>query len=412
MIIVILEIYEHYIIDRKRGDIKMFQMIQKEKVESAKFTPEKNEFGRSFQKKSSAEAFLKSNQPNIFTSASHTEDNKHRLLQKDKRIIKQRKQNTSNFSQNGLPEQLKNNIENMSGYGMENVRVHYNSSKPAQLQALAYTQGLDIHIAPGQEKHLPHEAWHVVQQMQGRVHPTIQMHNALINDNPMLEQEADRMGEKAIQGKFINCPITEKPLNYLYIQKKAKTYYNTYVLNVDNNGNITNGEAVRIAPPVSTFANKLTGKVYTGGHLMKREYGGLDNFQNVVPWSAEVEENYTTNFENRYENDLQQNYKNKSCNFNAKVVYGNIINANNHEIKKMGKRLKHKGISVASDIEIIEELLNYFPKEVKVSVGSSHFEKTGSTNFGFDIMKKEDVEAIISQFSNTDFNNIRDSFRT
>lgn len=109
---------------------------------------------------------------------------------------------------------------------------------------------------------------------------------------------------------------------------------------------------------------------------------------------------------------MQQNYKNKSCNFNAKVVYGNIINANNHEIKKMGKRLKHKGISVASDIEIIEELLNYFPKEVKVSVGSSHFEKTGSTNFGFDIMKKEDVEAIISQFSNTDFNNIRDSFRT
>ena len=29
--------------------------------------------------------------------------------------------------------------------------------------ALAYAQGSDIHLAPGQEQHLPHEAWHVVQ---------------------------------------------------------------------------------------------------------------------------------------------------------------------------------------------------------------------------------------------------------
>ncbi|MEM7041075.1 MAG: DUF4157 domain-containing protein [Bacteroidota bacterium] len=36
-------------------------------------------------------------------------------------------------------------------------------------QAHAYDQGTDIHIGPGQEKHLPHEAWHVVQQKQGRV---------------------------------------------------------------------------------------------------------------------------------------------------------------------------------------------------------------------------------------------------
>lgn len=35
-----------------------------------------------------------------------------------------------------------------------------------------YSQGTDIHIGPGQEKHLPHEAWHVVQQKQGRVKPT------------------------------------------------------------------------------------------------------------------------------------------------------------------------------------------------------------------------------------------------
>lgn len=94
----------------------------------------------------------------------------------------------------GLPDNLKSGIENLSGYSMDDVRVHYNSSKPAQLQALAYTQGSDIHVAPGQEKQLPHEAWHVVQQMQGRVQPTMQLQGVNVNDNEGLEKEADVMG--------------------------------------------------------------------------------------------------------------------------------------------------------------------------------------------------------------------------
>ena len=74
----------------------------------------------------------------------------------------------------GLPDRLKAGIEALSGYDLSDVRVHSSSSQPAQLQALAYTQGTDIHVAPGQEKHLAHEAWHVVQQKQGRVRPTLQ----------------------------------------------------------------------------------------------------------------------------------------------------------------------------------------------------------------------------------------------
>jgi len=99
----------------------------------------------------------------------------------------------------GLPDSLKNGIENLSGYSMDDVKVHYNSSQPATLQAHAYAQGTDIHIAPGQEKHLPHEAWHVVQQKQGRVKPTMQMKgNVPVNDNEGLEKEADSMGNKAL----------------------------------------------------------------------------------------------------------------------------------------------------------------------------------------------------------------------
>jgi len=103
----------------------------------------------------------------------------------------------------GLPEQLKSGIENLSGHSMDDVKVHYNSNQPAQLNAHAYAQGADIHITPGQEKHLPHEAWHVVQQKQGRVKPTMQMKGRMnINDDNGLEKEADMMGEKALQMKF------------------------------------------------------------------------------------------------------------------------------------------------------------------------------------------------------------------
>ncbi len=97
----------------------------------------------------------------------------------------------------GMPEQLKSGVENLSGMNMSDVRVHYNSGKPAELGAHAYTQGRDIHVASGQEKHLAHEAWHVVQQAQGRVQPTMQMQGIKVNDNPGLEHEADVMGAKA-----------------------------------------------------------------------------------------------------------------------------------------------------------------------------------------------------------------------
>ena len=97
----------------------------------------------------------------------------------------------------GMPDNLKSGIESLSGFSMDDVRVHYNSSKPATVQALAYTQGTDIHVAPGQEKHLPHEAWHVAQQMAGRVSPTTNINGMPVNDNAGLEHEADVMGEKA-----------------------------------------------------------------------------------------------------------------------------------------------------------------------------------------------------------------------
>jgi hypothetical protein len=101
-----------------------------------------------------------------------------------------------------LPDNVKHGVESLSGISMDDVKVHYNSAKPAQLNAHAYAQGTDIHIASGQEKHLPHEAWHVVQQKQGRVRPTTMMKAKVpINDDQGLEKEADVMGARALQMK-------------------------------------------------------------------------------------------------------------------------------------------------------------------------------------------------------------------
>jgi hypothetical protein len=99
----------------------------------------------------------------------------------------------------GLPDRLRSGIEALSGVSMAGVRVHHNSSGPAALRALAYTQGNDIHLGPGQARHLPHEAWHVVQQRQGRVAATRQLKSGVaLNDDAGLEREADVMGARAL----------------------------------------------------------------------------------------------------------------------------------------------------------------------------------------------------------------------
>jgi hypothetical protein len=105
-----------------------------------------------------------------------------------------------------MPDHLKAGIESLSGMDMSSVRVHSNSDSPAGLDALAYAQGNDIHLGPGQDHHLPHEAWHVVQQRQGRVAPTMQLQGVGINDDHGLEAEADRMGARASQLKKDHTP--------------------------------------------------------------------------------------------------------------------------------------------------------------------------------------------------------------
>lgn len=91
------------------------------------------------------------------------------------------------------------------------------------------------------------------------------------------------------------------------IQFKPKDIKSTHTLNVDNAGQITNGEAGRSDIPVSYPLNLAIKKGLlkskdgdaVGGHLFKREYGGSDDYSNVVTWSSKSESQFTE-FENLY----------------------------------------------------------------------------------------------------------------
>jgi hypothetical protein len=134
-----------------------------------------------------------------------TPKNKPEQYLTDNRPLQKKANNT------GMPDNLKAGVESLSGQSLDDVKVFYNSSNPAQLQAHAYAQGTQIHIAAGQEKYLPHEAWHVVQQKQGRVKATTQLKSGtLINDNSVLENEADTMGAQAAK----NTPAAAKVIQY------------------------------------------------------------------------------------------------------------------------------------------------------------------------------------------------------
>ena len=160
------------------------------------------------------------------------EENSSQPEQQDS--LKATKDETPGAIGTGLPKDLKTSVENLSGHSMDDVDVHYDSDEPTKLNAKAYTQDTDIHLAPGQEEHLPHEAWHVVQQKQGKVKPTAQMlkrnagigkrvepeqNRVNINDEVALEKEADLMGMKALQMNH-NEQTEQNPLPS---QRKGKT---------------------------------------------------------------------------------------------------------------------------------------------------------------------------------------------
>jgi hypothetical protein len=98
-----------------------------------------------------------------------------------------------------LPQHVLQQIEDLGGPDMIEIRPRSGAAQPAQLAALAYGQGTSIAMPPGADHHLAHEAAHVVQQRGGRVAPTAYKPGGL-GDTPDLEAEADALGAAAMRG--------------------------------------------------------------------------------------------------------------------------------------------------------------------------------------------------------------------
>jgi len=119
------------------------------------------------------------------------------------------------------------------------VNIHKDSEQAPSLGALAYTQGNDVHFAPGQydpgsqkgQELLGHELSHVVQQREGRVKPTTQGKGMPVNTDPALEKEADKQGKQAAQGKMADVigrgngvqKYDDSETNYSYREDESVT---------------------------------------------------------------------------------------------------------------------------------------------------------------------------------------------
>lgn len=92
-----------------------------------------------------------------------------------------------------LPTSLQTEIEQATGQSLQAVQVHYNSPLPAQHGARAMAEYPNIYIGPGNEDSLEEEAWHLAQQLQGKVTANDQASSGLpINNSQQLEEEATK----------------------------------------------------------------------------------------------------------------------------------------------------------------------------------------------------------------------------
>jgi len=219
---------------------------------------------------------------------------------------------TPRENRTGLPDRLKAGVENLSGLALDDVRVHYNSAAPARLQALAYTQAPDIHVAPGQEQHLPHEAWHVVQQKQGRVKPTLQLKGVAINDDQGLEHEADAAGRRAAatepnqllarlgsDSETAQSGATPRMADRSVIQRIIAGGESNLDVTVDAQGKFQSadrkpeGVGARLTDAIADGHIKNDHKRYLAAHLIKAQWGGEDDItKNVVVWDENFEKDY------------------------------------------------------------------------------------------------------------------------
>ena len=210
-----------------------------------------------------------------------------------------------------MPDDVKSKMESSFGTDFSGVNIHANSGQATNIGALAYTQGNDVHFAPGQfnpgstkgQELLGHELTHVVQQRQGRVRPDAEQHKSLnINSDTSLEKEADEMGAKAAQGKMADVSGIGKGVQR---QEDNETIEEETVLTFDEkiaNGTISatvDGEYLKVFKD-SVQKNKI--KISSAREYLLKNY----NWSGIVKLMKAVADK-TTNFTYTTPTDLKGN---------------------------------------------------------------------------------------------------------
>ncbi|OJJ20220.1 hypothetical protein BKI52_17270 [marine bacterium AO1-C] len=212
---------------------------------------------------------------------------------KAKNVTKSLKNTAKSGSSTSLPDPLKTNMEQLGGVDLSDVQVYHNSEKPLQLKAEAYAQGNEIHLSNG--KHLEHEAWHVVQQKQGRVTPTIQANNGVqINADPALEQEADEMG-KVAQNMALSGETVQRKTAATHAANSSKVVQRMIR---QNPGDLTEWDAIEDYVYFTTINNRKQ----TFKQAVDRYYGKLDDsvkdFLRVIEENISKQENMQSTLDN------------------------------------------------------------------------------------------------------------------
>src|SRR5437764_4557798 len=123
-----------------------------------------------------------------------------------------------------LPKSVRQQMETALGQDFSDVRIH-EGSHVTSIGALAYTQGTDLHFAPGRyqpssaegQALIGHELTHVAQQRAGLVQP-IQWNEIPLNAESSLEGEADVASKEAAQGKAVDIGGTDVHLQHAQSQ--------------------------------------------------------------------------------------------------------------------------------------------------------------------------------------------------
>jgi hypothetical protein len=115
---------------------------------------------------------------------------------------------------NRIPAVVRAKMESSLGADFSDVQIRTGSARALELNARAFTQGSEIHVAPGHwapetssgQELLGHELSHVLQQRAGRVAATSHYAGSDLNDDPVLEREANVLGTRAARAPGPNFP--------------------------------------------------------------------------------------------------------------------------------------------------------------------------------------------------------------